>query len=523
MNASQPDDRLPLHIVLDALEGWHGQPTDAGREYLRAAFERLTEEKRAAGAYLVINAPPLPSLDLGVGSLSGLAAGERRRGLKPFELHAGNGGIALGSLWLDGGFQGREDQLARAFELALDAAWSRAQAEQAGARMEALDAATHAIAEVLSVDLVLQVIVDRVRPLVGAQYAALGIVDARGVIEQFVTSGISQEERDRIGPLPRGHGLLGLIIRENRSFRIPDIATDPRRYGFPPDHPEMHSFLGVPVSVKGRSVGRLYLTNKQGAPEFSAEDQRLVETFARHAGIAIENARLHEQVQQLAVVEERERIGKDLHDGIIQSIYAVGLSLEDVPELMTTDPQEAAGRVERAIDSLHLTIRDIRSFIFDLRPELLEGRTLLAGLAAMVEEFRHNTLIDVELQVADPPPPDPPAGHTAELLAIAHEALSNVARHSRATQAWIELDASGEGYSVVIADNGVGFTPQRAAGLGHQGLVNMRARAAKLGGRLDVDSEFGVRTRIIVEVPAAEPSDGEQPGLEPASQRSTES
>jgi GAF domain-containing protein len=265
--------------------------------------------------------------------------------------------------------------------------------------IDAFDAATRAIAGLQSVDDVLQVIVDQVRPLVGARYAALGIVDAGGVIERFITSGIDSETRARIGALPRGHGFLGLIIRENRSLRIPDISQDPRRYGFPPNHPPMRSFLGVPVAVQGSSVGNLYLTDKAGTSEFSEEDQRLVETFAVHAGIAIENARLHEQVQRLAVVDERERIGKDLHDGIIQNIYAVGLSLEDVPDLIRDDPDEVERRVERAIDSLHLTIRDIRNFIFGLRPELLGGTTLEAGLVTITEEFRHNSMIDVELHI----------------------------------------------------------------------------------------------------------------------------
>jgi GAF domain-containing protein len=210
-----------------------------------------------------------------------------------------------------------------------------------GGVIGALETATRAIAELQSVDDVLQVIVDQVRILVGAPYAALGIVNADGVMERFITTGMDGATRARIGALPRGHGLLGLIVRENQSFRIPDIAVDPRRYGFPIHHPPMHSFLGVPVTVKGRSVGNLYLTNKAGADEFSEDDQALVETFAIHAGIAIENARLHEQVQRLAVVDERDRISRDLHDGIIQSIYAVGLSLEDVPELVRSDPSNA--------------------------------------------------------------------------------------------------------------------------------------------------------------------------------------
>jgi len=169
--------------------------------------------------------------------------------------------------------------------------------------LAALDAAVRGIAGLASLDDVLQIIVDRVRPLVGAEYAALGIVDADRRIERFITSGMDDETRRRIGALPEGKGLLGLIIRENRSFRVPDINQDPRRSGFPPNHPPMTSFLGVPITVKGVSLGRLYLTNKLSAKEFSAQDQSLVETFALHAGIAMENARLHERLQRLAVVD----------------------------------------------------------------------------------------------------------------------------------------------------------------------------------------------------------------------------
>ncbi len=365
---------------------------------------------------------------------------------------------------------------------------------------DAVDAATRAIAGLGSVEEVLQVIVDQIRPLVGARYAALGIVDASGVIEAFITSGLDPETRARIGPLPRGHGFLGLIIRENGSIRIPDIALDERRYGFPPNHPEMHSFLGVPVTVKGRSVGNLYFTDKASGQEFTAADQALVETFARHAAIAIENARLHEQVQRLAVVDERERISQDLHDGIIQSIYAVGLSLEDVPELIEEDPDEVVRRVERAIDSLHLTIRDIRNFIFGLRPELLSGMTLLGGLAATVEEFRHNSMIDIELE-ANAPIEEPDIDITAHLLGIVHESLANIARHSGASRVVIVLSAADGGLELTVADNGHGFDPATAATIGHQGLVNMRERAEGIGATMTIDSGTTTGTTVRIRLP----------------------
>ena len=391
---------------------------------------------------------------------------------------------------------------AQALELALDSSWARATVRQTVDGLASLDEATRGIAGVLSVDEVLQVIVDRVRELVRARYAALGIVDDGGRIERFITSGVTAAERARIGPPPQGHGLLGLIIRESRSYRIAEIADHPDSSGFPANHPPMHSFLGVPVTVKGRSVGNLYLTDKQGSPEFSQQDQRLVEMFALHAGIAIDNARLHEQVQRLAVVEERERIGKDLHDGIIQSIYGVGLALEDVPELMDKDRDEAVARIDRAIDALNITIRDIRNFILGLRPELLERADLMGGVSTLVEEFRLNTMIEVDLTVADDVAELPPAAR-AELLHIVREALSNSARHSGATSVSVRLGPEGDALALEVADNGRGFDPAADRGAGHLGLTNMAARAASVGGSLNVNSAPGRGTRIIVRIPAA--------------------
>jgi signal transduction histidine kinase len=352
---------------------------------------------------------------------------------------------------------------------------------------DALDAATRAIAGLASVDEVLQVIVDRVRPLVGARYAALGIVDDHRVIVRFITSGIDELTRARIGPPPSGHGFLGLIIRENRSLRIPDIAADVRRYGFPPNHPLMHGFLGVPVAVQGRSLGNLYLTDKADGQEFSSDDQALVEIFARHAGIAIENARLHEQVQRLAIIDERERISQDLHDGIIQGLYAVGLSLEDVPELLEENPQEVALRVERAIENLNLAIIDIRNFVYGLRPELLSGTSLVAGLAAITTEFRHNSMIDIELQT-DEAVAKTSQGATAALLGIVNEALSNVARHSGASRALVLVSGDRSHLRLTVTDNGTGFETSDGDRFGHQGMSNMRARAASIHATIEIDS-----------------------------------
>ena len=365
--------------------------------------------------------------------------------------------------------------------------------------LQALDAAVRGISGVLNVEEVLQLIVDRLRELVAAQYAALGIVDEAGLILQFVTSGITAEERKAIGDLPRGHGLLGLIIRENRSYRIPDIAAHPESYGFPPNHPPMRSFLGVPATVRGKVVGRLYLTNKQGASEFSADDQALVETFAQHAAIAIDNARLHEQVQRLAVVDERDRINRELHDSVIQSIYAVTLSLDDVPELARTAPGEAGERVDGAIDALHGVIRDIRNFIFGLRPLLVDAGGLMDGLGTLADELRRNTTTEIEIEGEEPEVLSMEI--VAEVLAIAREALANVARHSGAAHALVSLSATGSTVRVEIADDGRGLKVGAAAASGHHGLANMRKRAEVLGGTFEIDSGDGEGTRIIAVIP----------------------
>jgi len=486
----------------EALEEWRTDPSPEAHGRLNAAFERVVSSSGLGGGQLHVDAPPLTEVELQAGTLSGDDADTA--GLKTYKLRFGDRILAILHLDAPPAAMFSVDECARGLEIVLGSAWSRARAGQASDELAALDTATRGIAGVLDLDRVLQLITDRVRELAHARYAALGIVDQEGGIERFITSGLSRAERERIGALPRGHGLLGVIVRENGPIRIHDVATDPRRYGFPPHHPPMHSLLGVPIGAKGRSIGRLYLTDKMPGGDFTEDDERLVEMFALHAGIAIENARLHEQVQRLAIVEERERIGRDLHDGIIQSIYAVGLSLEDVPELMAEEPDEARARVERAIDSLDQSIRDIRNFIFGLRPELLEQAGLVGGLAALADEFRVNSMVDVELHTDEAQDADLPPDLVGQLLSIAREALSNIARHSRATQGSIHVDVTEGEVSMIVSDNGVGFDPTAPRGVGHQGLVNMRGRASSIGARLQVQSEPGFGTRIIVAVPRRE-------------------
>ncbi|HEY7737883.1 MAG TPA: GAF domain-containing sensor histidine kinase [Candidatus Limnocylindria bacterium] len=368
---------------------------------------------------------------------------------------------------------------------------------------ETLDAAVRSIAGELDLDRVLQLIVDRVRDLADGEYAAIGIVGPDATLERFVTSGITAAHRSRIGALPVGLGLLGLIIRESTSVRIPEIGADPRSSGFPANHPPMHSFLGVPIRLRDRAIGNFYLTNKRAAAEFSLEDQQLVERFALHAAIAIDNARLHEQVRRLAVVEERDRIGRDLHDGVIQRLYAVTLALDDVPELMDEAPGDARDRVERSIEALQSAIGDIRSFIYDLRPVLLSAGDLRAALLELADELARSghTAVSVEIEGDPLLPPE----LARELVAIAREGLSNVGRHAAAKHATLRLAFSDQTARLTITDDGRGFDPGRPADPQHHGMINMRDRAAALGGRLVVTSTTGTGTQVAAEVPSQRP------------------
>jgi signal transduction histidine kinase len=377
-------------------------------------------------------------------------------------------------------------------------------------RLEALDEASRAVAAELDVDRVLTVIVERVADLVGARYAALATSDAYGRIERFITTGITPEERAAIGPVPVGHGLLGLLIMEGQSVRAEDISRHPASVGFPPNHPPMKTFLGVPVRVKGDVVGDLYLTEKAHGEPFTDDDEKLVEMFAIHAGIAIENARLHDLVGRLAVVDERDRIAKDLHDGIIQAIYAVGLSLEMIPDLLDepTGREEAVSRVDRAIDSLNLVIADIRSYIRQLRTAT-GPEDPVEALARLGEELGMHSVIDLDVDLDEGAPllRDLSPDRRSDLLFIAREALSNVARHSNASRVSLVLDRAGDDLELRIEDNGRGMDPSlpRVRGFdgSHQGLGNMEDRAIAMGGRFQIASGNPSGTRIIVRVPTA--------------------
>lgn len=365
--------------------------------------------------------------------------------------------------------------------------------------LNSFNEAALAIASELDSTKVLQLIVDKARELARARYAALGVPNQDGRLARFIHSGMDPEIVARMEHLPRGEGLLGAIIKEKRPIRLNDIAADRRSVGFPAGHPPMGSFLGVPIVGSGEVLGNLYLTDKIDAAGFSESDQRLVEMLAAHAAIAIQNANLYEQVERLAVLEERTRIGMDLHDGVIQSIYAVGLTLESIRMVMPPDAEEPAMLLDSAVSGLNDAIRDIRNFILDLRPRRFSG-DLQQGLARLVREFQANTMIPVATTMP-PQVEDLPTSQARSVFLTTQEALANIARHARAQNVTLTLMRSETAVTLVINDDGKGFDPlDESRQVGH-GLANMQARAENLGGLFRLRSAPGQGTTVTLRLP----------------------
>ena len=375
--------------------------------------------------------------------------------------------------------------------------------------LAALNQAALSIASEVALDKVLKQITDSARTLVGARYAALGVPSAEGHMEKFVTSGIATEQAEQIPHRPLGLGVLGAIMRESRSIRLPQVGDDPRSIGFPPGHPPMKSFLGVPIMAGSEVLGNLYLTDKVleqedgtwiKATEFTAADQQLVEMLAAHAAVAIQNARLYEQVGRLAIVEERSRIGMDLHDGVIQSIYAVGLILESARLQLHDEPGEADQSLLQAIAGLNNAIRDIRNFILDLRPQRFSG-DLNQALARLIREFQANAMVPIRFSAQASTLSALPAAVARTIFLTTQEALANVARHARANEVTVEIWQEPEMIILCIEDDGVGFNVnEQTQSVGH-GLANMRARAEELNGSFIIQSAPAKGTQICLRVP----------------------
>ncbi|GIU84861.1 MAG: hypothetical protein KatS3mg008_1636 [Acidimicrobiales bacterium] len=368
---------------------------------------------------------------------------------------------------------------------------------------------------------VLQRIVQTAKDLVDARYAALGVLDEEGRhLSEFLYVGVDPDTAEEIGELPSGRGILGLLIVDPKPIRLEEISEHPESYGFPPGHPVMHRFLGVPIRIRGEVFGNLYLCDKKNGEPFDEVDERLVTGLAAAAAIAIENARLHAQTSRALMVADRERIARNLHDTVIQKLFGVGLSLQGaLMRLSDQNPDMGGARsaLERAVDELDETIQLIRSTIFDLQsdPGEIGVRRALFDLveeAASALPRRPTVRFDgpVESVVDD---------ETLEhLLAVTREAVTNVVKHSESLTVDVRLSTDGKRIELRVTDRGRGIPdPPPAGGLG---LGNMRARAEELGGSLRILRPADGGTCIVWTVPVREARAGKGPhGSEKSSQR----
>jgi signal transduction histidine kinase len=536
--------------------------------------------------------------------------------------------------------------------------------EMVADRRDLLIEAGLALASELSLPAVLQRIVELAVQVAEARYGAIGVLGPGKRIIEFVTTGVTGEQRELIGHIPVGKGILGALIDDSRPLRLHDITDDSRSVGFPPNHPPMQPFLGAAVTARGRVFGNLYLTREPGAADFTEEDERSLLVLASQAGVAVENARLHDEarererrleaigeiatailagigpetvlelvagrarelvsadlaivavpadepgslvivvadgdraddlrglvfpvnesvsgeviaslepvmledasrdrrayqpmvkagemgpsmfvplivrgsalgtiavsnrvegqqfgtddlalvqtfaaqaavaieygraqreLQRLVVVEDRERIAKELHDGIIQSLFAVGMGMQ-ATATMSRDP-ELQHRIEGAVEEMDRVIRDLRNYIFGLRPGILADRQLDQAMRGLAEDFQEKTgvvaVVDVDPRVASEL-----ASRAGDLVQVVREALSNVGRHANAATCRVTLRVGNGGALLEIDDDGSGFDIDSTGGTG-QGLRNLRGRAEALGGDLVIQSapDHGTTVRLAI-------------------------
>jgi signal transduction histidine kinase len=303
-----------------------------------------------------------------------------------------------------------------------------------------------------------------------------------------------------MGPLPSTHGMLGAMLDAAAPYRTEDIHEDPRFRGWwPKRHPDMRSFLGVPIVTAEGVIGAFYLTEKQGGATFDADDEAVIELLASHAAIAITNARLYERSRELSIISERNRLALELHDVVSQKLFSVMLTAEAAAAQIDRDPDAARAQLERTRELARESLDELRSLILGLRPPELERDGLEGALRKELEMLAHVHGIEIALEV------DGAAGSNGDgelefaILRIAHEALNNAVRHARAEHVTVRVAQRPDVITVEVRDDGIGFDPHSAEVRSrHLGLTSMEERARELGGRLEIRSAPGSGTTVVL-------------------------
>jgi len=364
--------------------------------------------------------------------------------------------------------------------------------------LRALSAAVLAVTARRSVHEVLQTIVSAARRLLGARYAALGVPDDdSGGFAEFVVDGVSDAQWRAIGPLPRQHGLLAVMLRDPSPLRLTDIRRHPRFEYWPKHHPELRDFLGMPITHGTEILGALYLANKRGG-EFDEDDEDLLRILAGHAAIALVNARLYERSRELSVVEERDRIARELHDSVAQKLFSLRLTADAAAALVARDPERAVARLATVRTLAAQAADELRATVVGLRPADLAKEGLDAALRKQVELLDRVHAARVRLVAGAVPRLAPEREDAA--YRVAQEALHNALRHADARTVEVRLFADGGALAVEVRDDGLGLSPPDRA-RESLGLTSMRDRAHAVGGRLHVDSRPEEGTTVRLEVP----------------------
>jgi len=297
-----------------------------------------------------------------------------------------------------------------------------------------------------------------------------------------------------------GEGMVGLAAQKKEPVVSNHLEQDERVTRQAVVEAGFKQIACIPLTAHGEAVGVLTIATRSRRPIPKAELQVLVSVGAG-AGAAIENARLHSNVRRVAILEERERFGMDLHDGVIQSIYGVGLALENAKAVLREDPQTAENNLKKAMDDLNRTIRDIRNYILDLRPRQLRGESLMEGLTRLMSEFRQNTKVDISLAGPKDHMEDLPQINAMALFHICQEALANIAKHANAKKVTIDLWTTSDRVLLEVHDDGVGFDLEIANRTVGHGLANIQTRVNNVGGDVDIISASGEGTTILAWVP----------------------
>ena len=354
-----------------------------------------------------------------------------------------------------------------------------------------------AVARQLSTRDVLEMIVRSARSLVNARYAALGVPDDQGSFAEFVTDGISEREQKAIGPVPRQHGLLGVLLREGQPIRVDDIRADPRFEWWPSAHPDMSDFIGIPIRDGRDVLGIIFAACKCVPGGFTERDEQLLGLFASHAAIALTNARLYERGRELSVLEERARLARELHDAVSQKLFSIRVKARAAEVLVPRDPSRAVAEMESVAELGGQAHAELRAVIDGLAPPDLAAGGLAGSLRSYAVLAGRTHGVQVRFD-ATAELPALGAQQEAAVYRVAQEALHNALRHSGASVICVSLSVRRNRVILEVADRGRGFAAAPGPGLG---LASMRERAAAVGGTLTVRSAPGDGTLVRLELP----------------------